>query len=157
MRLVARFEFQLLYGQIFVHRPGEGGFPLWTDDHVAQGFAWRPPCVAFGIPDHDGESEVTVALGTPPPLAADCTRAIETPFEVPAAGAEIGGLAGSRVLPIPPGPCQIRFDLRPRPDGQGYAIGLVFMPGAPRRFAILRRDAEMASDAVLTTEAEEAR
>lgn len=158
MVLLVRFGFQVLYGQIFVHRPGEGGFPLWTDAHVAQGFAWRPPCIAFGIPDHDGESVVSVTLGAePPPLAPDCTRAVEAPFAVPPAGIEVGGLAGSRVVAAPPGPCQLRFDLRPRGAGQGFLIGLAVMPGAARRFAILRRDGEMTADAVLETSAEEAR
>ena len=152
------FDLTVLYTQIFVSRPGRGGYPLWTDAHVAQGFAWREVCVAFGIPDHDGECRIEVALGTPPPLAGDCLRAIEVPFLVPPAGIEVGGLAGWRVVPVPAGPHQIRFDLRPGDTvGLAYRIGLVLTPGAPRRFAILRRDGEMTAQDVLTTEAEEAR
>lgn len=151
------FDLTVLYAQIFVSRPTEGGYPLWTDAHVAQGFAWREICVAFGIPDHDGECRIEVSRGTPPPLAEDCLRAIEVPFLVPPTGVEVGGLAGWRIIGVPAGPHQIRFDLRPGGADLAYRIGLVLIPGAPRRFAILRRDGEMTTDEVLTTEAEEAR
>lgn len=157
MRSLESFDLAVLYAQVFVSRPGQGGYPLWTDAHVAQGFAWREPCVAFGIPDHDGECRIEVALGAPPPLAGDCLRAIEVPFLVPPAGVEVGGLAGWRVVPVPAGPHQLRFDLRPGGAGRAYRVGLVLTPAAPRRFAILRRDGEMTAGEVLTTEAEEAR
>jgi hypothetical protein len=155
--ILDRFDLTVLYGQIFVSRPGEGGYPLWTQAHVDQGFAWREACVAFGIPDHDGDCRVEVGRGPPPPLEGDCLRAIEVPYLVPPGGVEVGGLAGQRVVAMPPGPHQIRFDLSPEAAGPGLRVRLLLTPGAPRRFAILRRDAEMTTDTVLTTTAEEAR
>ena len=157
LQTLVSFDLAILYAQIFVSRPAGGGYPLWTDAHVAQGFAWRDVCVAFGVPDHDGESRIDVSRGAPPPLAADCLRAIEVPFLVPPSGVEVGGLAGWRIAAVPPGPHQLRFELRPGGPGRGYRIGLVLMPAAPRRFVILRRDGEMTATEVLTTEAEAAR
>jgi len=157
LHFLERFDLTVLYGQIFVSRPGEGGYPLWTQAHVDQGFAWRAVCVAFGIPDHDGECRIEIGRGEPPPLAEDCRRAIEVPYLVPPTGVEVGGLAGWRIVAMPPGPHQLRFELMPGGAALGFRVRLVLMPGAPRRFAILRRDGEMTTDTVLTTEAELAR
>lgn len=36
---------------------------IWSDEHVAQGFAWNDNVVSFGIPDHDGGCLVELYAG----------------------------------------------------------------------------------------------
>ena len=59
--VLAEFDLAIDYGQIFVFGPSVvRPVVVWTDEHVAQGFAWSPSAVSFGVPDHDGESLVKV-------------------------------------------------------------------------------------------------
>jgi len=84
LRLIVRFDLLVVCGQIRVHRPG-GGFPPWTGTPLAQGFAWRGACTAFGIPDHDREVASVIRyriIGCPrmldfPARDADTPRNVE--------------------------------------------------------------------------------
>lgn len=59
--MLAEFILTVLYSQITVAVPGAPAKGLLcTDEHVAQGFAWSPGFVSFGVPDHDGQVRVAV-------------------------------------------------------------------------------------------------
>jgi hypothetical protein len=61
--VLAEFDLAVDYGQIFAFRPSVARpVVVWTDEHVAQGFAWSPSAMGFGVPDHDGESLVQVNM-----------------------------------------------------------------------------------------------
>lgn len=154
--IVAEFSLVVLYGQIFVHgpellRPGL----LWTDAHVAQGFAWAPGVVAFGVPDHDGHSIVRVLLSAAYAPEEATLWAVKTPFEVGVAPLSIGSLAQTQAVALPPGRYDLVFEARAAADA-AFALDLHFVPSETPDFAILKQGTELTDDRVLTREADPA-
>ena len=88
-------------------------FNHWTDEHVAQGFSWRPGSVSFATLVESGPHHVTVTvLEGKAPLSTGAVRAIEVPFEVPASGEiEIASISDSSTLILPAGMYQLRYEL----------------------------------------------
>ena len=126
-------------------------FNDWTDEHVAQGFAWRPGSVSFrtlveaGL--HSVEIHVVDHAGT---VSADAVRATEVPFEVPADGEiEVGSISSSIALTLPPGLFLLRCEfLRPAAGGC-ERVRLVFAKKDTPRFAVVRADESLSVSAEL--------
>ena len=100
--LLAEFDLAVDYGQIFVSRPSPARpVVVWTDEHVAQGFAWSPSAVSFGVPDHDGQSLVQV--NTAPRVSVDpqALWAVRVPFDVPSASLTIGSVGVDHEVNVP--------------------------------------------------------
>lgn len=159
--MATEISLQILYGQLAVYRPELAQLNLWTDDHVAQGFAWREGNVSFGIPDHDGPSLVEVDFrDTRPSLAPDCLRAVEVPLRVGGQGAVLATVTDEMGLSMAAGLYTIRFELMPgfKKDATDYAyrIRLTFIADRQADFAILKGDHELTARAVLTRDAEPA-
>jgi hypothetical protein len=87
---MVQFEVTARYNQQSICSKSEAAFPYWTKDHVAQGFAWRPGHVSFGLPDHDGNCVVQVSQteGLPQDSAL-ASRSILVPLSMDVSGAEL--------------------------------------------------------------------
>ncbi|ALV28013.1 competence protein ComJ [Pannonibacter phragmitetus] len=100
-------RFEVSYRQLSVFASSlSQPFNDWTDQHVAQGFAWRPGSVSFRtmseVGTHIVDVEVVDRLNAVHP---DTLRAIEVPFEVPPDGEiEIGSISETVPLTLPPDP-----------------------------------------------------
>lgn len=160
LALSARIAFRLtvLYGQVHACRvdhaaPGS----LWTEDHVAQGFAWRPEAVSFGVPDHDDDCLLTarVAEGSHE-IDGRAIWAIRVPFESTAGTVEVGGIAATRGLELPIGAYALTFEALPGEDGLAYELRMTFILDAGAGFAILRRGGEIGVDVPLRLDAQAA-
>jgi hypothetical protein len=96
----------ILWTQIMAFPPaGSHVALLWTDDEVAQGFAWDPDQVSFGLPDHDGDAEVEVDMASTAPfsVAPDTLWPVAVPFRTSSFNVKVGAILDGRVFAIASG------------------------------------------------------
>jgi hypothetical protein len=77
------YYFAILYHQLIVF--GESTAPVandWQEQHVAQGFAWRPGIVSFATLGDLGELRVEVRVADDLDVLPEAVRAIVVPFAV---------------------------------------------------------------------------
>jgi len=109
------FRLNVSYSQISIFDAElEQPFNDWTDEHVAQGFAWRPGSVSFATLNPFGETDVVVAIGkTPPSLLETAVRAIAVPFTVPQHGkveiSTVEAIGGGCEYRLQPGAYELVF------------------------------------------------
>ncbi|WP_145289033.1 competence protein ComJ [Pirellulimonas nuda] len=108
---MASFTVSVSYSQIAAFNGElENPFNDWTDQHVAQGFSWRPESVSFKTMFEAGPISVEVQMADDLPTPSG-TRAIAVPFTCPEAGkVEIASIADGRETNIPPGSYQLLFE-----------------------------------------------
>lgn len=87
-------------------------FNDWTDDHVAQGFAWRPGSVSFGTIHSSGPLGIEVLLlDRPYSVSLEALRIISVPFVVPDSGAiEIASIGDSEEIKLESGKYELIFE-----------------------------------------------
>jgi hypothetical protein len=86
-------------------------FNDWTDDHVRQGFAWRPGSVSFGAVEN-AETVVVIEVASVVDLDSAAFRVIAVPFTVPAPGVVVvGSIGDEREIEIDAGMYQLTFEL----------------------------------------------
>lgn len=155
-----RLEFALsvLYGQVHACRAGHPApGSIWTPDHVAQGFAWRPEAVSFGVPDHDGECLLRAGVaGSGHRVSDDAIWALRVPFVSTTGEVEVGGIVSAETFRVPPGPHALHFEALPGEGGFAYALRMAFVPDGLADFAILRRGGGVGAASVLRVDAEQA-
>jgi hypothetical protein len=150
---------EVSYGQLAVFAGSlQQPFNDWTDQHVSQGFAWRPGSVSFRsmveAGRHSIEIDVANHLGAVHP---DAVRVIEVPFGVPADGAvEIGSIAETVPLSLPAGTFLLRCEFLQPAGGACERVRLTFARKDAPRFAIVRADPELSVDGDLLTTAQPA-
>lgn len=87
MPILSTFTLNISYSQLAVADSAcEPPLNDWQDRHVAQGFAWRPGCVAFGTLESGGPMRIEVVRADSLDVDEAAERAIVVPFEVGAAG-----------------------------------------------------------------------
>lgn len=143
---MSQFTIEISYNQISVFDARLGDpFNDWLDEHVSQGFAWRPGSVSFGTLESAG------------PLAADvfrsrafdeatslASRVIAVPFSVPKGGAvELASIGSGVLLELPPGEYELTFEHGLDDGGQMWARFYFRAVGAPVPPRIIRADAEL--------------
>jgi hypothetical protein len=133
-------------------------FNDWTDQHVAQGFAWRPGSVSFRTMAESGahtlDIEVVDHMGA---VRSDAVRAIDVPFDVPADGSiEIGSIAETVPVTLPPGSFLLRCQFLQTAGAAGQRVRLTFARKDPARFAVVRADSELSIVGDLLTTAQPA-
>ncbi|MBB4005553.1 competence protein ComJ [Aurantimonas endophytica] len=157
--MLANFLMTVLYTQITVATP-PGPIPalLWTDDHVAQGFAWSPGFVSFGIPDHDGDVRVSVLRDVAFGIDAGTLWAVQTPIKVVGPGIEVGTVGYEHAVAVPPGHYNLVFEARHPEAGEveevAYAVRLHFIETSSPTFAILKTGEDVTAERVLSETAE---
>ena len=134
-------------------------FNDWTDQHVAQGFAWRSGSASFRTLVEAGLHEIDVDVVDHVGLVDPSTiRAIEVPFEVPMDGSiEVASIAESSPLNLPPGEFLLRCEFLQPKTQEVHPVRLVFAKKDSLHFAIVRADEELSVDGELLTSADAAR
>lgn len=149
------------YGQILVHHEGHPNpGRLWTDAHVAQGFAWAEGAVSFGVPDHDGLCRLRVSLADAVSMDPQALWAVQVPFDV-TGSLKVGTLFESERLDVPPGRHALLFVALPGAGNAGeaeeaYLLQLVFVRDAAPTFRILKQGGDLTTHEVLRTDSEPA-
>jgi hypothetical protein len=136
-------ELEVSYSQLAVFSSGlSDPFNRWTDEHVAQGFSWRPGSVSFATLVEYGLHHVTVLiLDSPPDLSPAAIRVLEVPFAVQIGGkTEIASISDAYTVVLPPGRYQLRCELLPPEAGDVSAVNLVFWLSNDPIFAISLAD-----------------
>ena len=152
---MAPIRFEVSHSQLAVFA---GALPQpfndWSNQHVAQGFAWRPGSVSFRTMLEAGPHVVAIEVCDHAGLLdPDAVRAIEVPFDVPADGAvEIGSISETVPLTLPAGSFLLRCEFL-RPVGtEGERVRLIFARQDVPQFAVVRADSDLsAGDKLLTT------
>jgi hypothetical protein len=125
----------------------ERPFNLWTDRHVAQGFSWRPGSVSFRTIEENGLHLVVCKLGALEddiPILA--IRVIDVPFEVKSGKrVEIGSISESKLVDVPQGIYQLRFECYGRRGDDFPRIKLIFFKTNDPTFRVVKADPELAS------------
>lgn len=152
-------DLDISYGQLVVFASSlKQPFNDWTDQHVSQGFAWRPGSVSFRslveAGRHSIEIDVANHAGAVHP---DAVRVIEVPFEIPTDGAvEVGSIAETVPLSLPAGSFLLRCEFLQPAGTAGGHVRLTFSKKHPPRFAVVRADPELSADGELLTSAQPA-
>jgi hypothetical protein len=149
---MAAFDLDISYTQLAVFDSTLATpFNDWTDDHVDQGFAWRPGSVSFGTLESGGEIHINVFRSRElEERASMAERILVVPFTVPAHGAiEIASIGSRAVLDLQAGEYELTFEHGHDLKGVMWAnfyFRPVESPVIPR---ILRADAELRPPAAL--------
>ena len=150
---------EISYGQLAVFASSlTQPFNDWTDQHVSQGFAWRPGSVSFRsmvvAGRHSIEIDVANHVGAVHP---DAVRVVEAPFEIPADGAvEVGSIAETVPLSLPAGSFLLRCEFLQPAGAAGERVRLTFAKKDAPRFAVVRADPELSANGELLTTAQPA-
>ena len=117
-------------------------FNRWTDEHVGQGFSWRPGSVSFATLVENGLHHVTVkVLEGPPALSTAAIRAVEVPFDVPDSGrVEIASISASSSVVLPPGRYQLRCEFLALEKSDVSAVNLLFWLSKDPHFVVALAD-----------------
>lgn len=127
-----------------------------TQQHILQGFTWRPGCVTFRLLDDlsDQRTEVVLAAKTQPNPAAE--RAIVVPFEVSAANmVAISDMVTTEQFSLREGTYALLFETG-RIGDEACWLRLTFVPNASPIAAVLRADDALAPQYPLLMTAEPA-
>lgn len=150
---------EVSYGQLAVFASSlKQPFNDWTDQHVSQGFAWRPGSVSFRsmveAGRHSIEIDVANHVGA---VHADAIRVVEVPFEIPADGAvEVGSIAETVQLSLPAGSFLLRCEFLQPAGTASERVRLTFAKKDAPRFAVVRADQELSTNCELLTTAQPA-
>lgn len=160
MTMIDSFDVFVSYTQILVHLAGhQTPGLLWTDDHVAQGFAWSQGIASFGVPDHDGEVRLNIRQVAAVAVQDAAIWAVQVPFAV-TEPLMIGTVFDMRPVTVPNGVYALVFEALPGDAEKelAYVLDLSFVPmdDAPG-FAILKQGGELTTDTVLQQTADLAR
>jgi Competence protein J (ComJ) len=154
---MASFAVEVSYRQVCVFLAGQPGpFNNWTEQHVAQGFAWRPGSVSFRTLD-DGALAVSVTRTRRFDESSTATRVIRVPFEVPVGKrVEIGSIFDSQQIELPAGDYALIFEHGHDSDGKMWC-NLIFETVVQAvQASVLRADKELRPSEQLLMEAEPA-
>lgn len=150
------FELVITYGTIAVFDPSlSDPFNDWADEHITQGFSWRPESVSFRTLD-SGRSQVKVQRADDIQLDPNTQRAILVPFSVGSSGLiEVASISEGQQVNIPEGKYGLLFET-------GYSDDIMwchftFVPDENAEARILRADAELTPTYPLLMDAQPAR
>lgn len=154
-----KIRFLVTYGQFVVFWSAlKEPFNDWTEQHVAQGFAWRPGSIAFRTLTESGMHTVEVRIiDHVGHIHPKTVRAIDVPFEVPENGEiEIGSITESIEMELPAGEFLLRCELL-ETGNQEPQVRLSFGRGDKRHFSVVRADSALSPGEVLLTTAHAAK
>ena len=149
---------EVSYGQLAVFVSSlEHPFNDWTDQHVSQGFAWRPGSVSFRTLLEAGQHLVEInVVDHMSAVHHEAVRVVEVPFQVSTDGTvEVGSIAETVPLSLPTGLFLLRCELM-QPQSLNARVQLTFARNDEPRFAVVRADNELSIDGELLTNAEPA-
>ena len=157
--MATKIEFEVSYSQLVVFTSElRQPYNDWTDQHVAQGFAWRPGSVSFRTVSQVGPHSVEIAVvDQTGAVCPDAIRALEVPFTVPTNGAiEIGSITQTVPLFLPAGLYLLRCEFLQPIVADDAQVRLIFAKAEAPRFAVVRADPELSINGELLTIAQPA-
>ncbi|MCC6553654.1 MAG: hypothetical protein IT372_11625 [Polyangiaceae bacterium] len=137
------FTIDVTYSQVSVFgtrldRP----FNDWTDEHVKQGFSWRPGSVSFATLDDGGPLRVRVSSAPFETSSSRASRVIQVPFEVPEYGeVDVASIGQAVTLELPSGTYALLFEHGR--DEHGMWATFHFVRSDLARPEIIRADPEI--------------
>lgn len=152
-------DLEVSYGQLAVFASSlKQPFNDWTDQHVSQGFAWRPGSVSFRSIVEAGRHSIEIGVANHVgAVHADAVRVVEVPFEIPADGAvEVGSISETVPLSLPAGSFLLRCEFLQPAGAAGQRVRLTFAKKDAPRFAVVRADPELSASGELLTTAQPA-
>lgn len=166
--MISTFDLTIYYAQIMVYlptvdRPGL----LWTKEHTAQGFAWHPGIVSFGISSADRDCLIQVDVASKITVSSESLWAICVPFEVSSSPVQIGSVFDTHEVDIPMGKYGLVFEVFPggsavyeNLDGEqvpyGHVVSIRFCSDGDHDFRILKMGGELTTDKILRRDAKQA-
>lgn len=153
--MLSEFVLPILYTQVLLHDTTHPSPGLnWDDAHVAQGFAWSPGLVSFGVPDHDGDCMIQVRVEDELLLLDEAIWAVMVPYTV-TEPIEVGTVGLLTPVEVPHGSYNLVLEALPGlPDQDiAYILVLTFVRTQNPEFAILRQGGELTTDSVLMQDA----
>jgi hypothetical protein len=151
--ILASFRLNVSYSQICVFQAGlESPFNEWLQEHVDQGFSWRPGAVSFRTLESEAETNIEVCTNTEVKPSPKGERIIQVPFHSNG-GIEIASITDSRELKLPKGDYNLVFENGIEEGGMW--VTLIFISNLTLKAAILRADPELKpkSELLMTAEA----
>ncbi len=140
-RAICHFSVFVSHHYLSVSNPNTPG-NMWNDQHVKQGFAWRPGVVSFATLDDDGTAFVEGVVGKWE-MRADTMRCIRVPYVVPEQGAiEITTVANHAYALMDPGRYALTFESGRTSHGD-MCIRLTFETDNDAVPKVLLADAEL--------------
>jgi hypothetical protein len=116
-------------------------FNDWTDEHVHQGFAWRPGSVSFGAAENVETAVVIDVVSSVEPDPA-AFRVIAVPFTVPPhRGIVVGSIGDEREIEVDGGTYQLTFELGTKDKNPWCRIS--FVPNSDPQPRIIKADSEI--------------
>ena len=152
------YNFVILYHQLIVWDATAAPVPNdWREQHVAQGFSWRPGTVSFSTLEDLGTLKVEVRVGDELSLWPDAMRAIVVPFAVsPPGRVDLSDTATDVTTHVAPGEyallCEMGYLSREEGEEAEWCR-LTFVPGGNVRPEILRADEALSPQYPLLMEA----
>jgi hypothetical protein len=129
-------------------------YNAWRQQHIDQGFSWRPGSVSFRTLRDVGNQKVTVRRANQINVRPDAQRVILVPFTVsPPGRIGISDLMEDQFINMPGGSYSLLFETGYDDDGDIWC-DLTFVPGAPATAQVLRADAALSPSYPLLMEAE---
>jgi Competence protein J (ComJ) len=151
------FSLELAWSQVSLFDANlDDPFNDWNEQHLAQGFSWRPGSVSFKTPLRHGEIDIALDLIDAMVLAPDASRAIVVPFTSWGGLIEISTISGSEVVDIPPGRYALLFQTGIRGGRSWCSFGLLDAPYMSVEPVILRGDEDLDPHVELLMEAQPA-
>lgn len=141
-----QFSLFVSYSQICVFDPNlQNPFCDWTQEHVEQGFAYRPGTVSFRTILEAGQIQLTVEVRDYTGLlTGGVRRAIEVPYSVQEKGAvEIASISEGQALDVPSGLYALRFEDLTAPDAETGICKLTFLRHSKPEPMVLQGDDEV--------------
>ena len=129
-------------------------FSIWTETHVAQGFAWRPGSASFRTMGQEGKHYVEVifvdSLGKPD---SGAIRVVDVPFVVPMhKSLEIASISEGFTFVGVDGRYLLRCEIMGPKLGYDGAVRLLFSKNGEPQFRIVRPEVgEVLGRDLLTT------
>ncbi|MEO5326531.1 competence protein ComJ [Mesorhizobium sp. CC13] len=152
-------QLEVSYGQIAIFDPSlSQPFNDWTEQHVAQGFAWRPGSVSFRTVGDDGHYCIAIeVVDHAGPLEPETVRAIEVPFDVPPRGEiEVASIADTAPFSIEAGGFLLRCEFIRPGHPSGHQAKFTFSRKDKQRFAVMLADEALSINGPLLTTAKAA-
>jgi len=130
-------------------------FNDWTDEHVAQGFSWRPESVSFKTIEEAGSMDFEVNTTTSfEPATSSAVRVIRVPFRVSERGeVEVASIGDGVAFELAPGLYELTFE-HGREESSGMWCRFYFKPSYKEvRAEIIKVDDQLSppEELVMTT------
>lgn len=153
------YNFGIFYHQLIVSDQSTAPVPNdWREQHVAQGFTWRPGTVSFATLGDLGDLRVEVRVADDLDVLPEAVRAIVVPFAVsPPGSVGLSDTVDEVTTRVPPGEYALLCEMGYLSEEEGEEAEWCRLTFAPRRDVqpeILRADELLSPEYPLLMEAD---